>query len=81
MWQYSNALTDYRRHSKADHEAPTCWHLSTLAMSGIRNEMSMISMDSNEGDDCWWTYKGPAQAEVLKLCQYNQNGGYQRMAS
>jgi len=27
----------------------------------------MISMDNNEGDDRRWTYKGPIQAEVLKL--------------
>jgi len=27
----------------------------------------MILMDSNEGDDRQWIYKGPAQAEVLKL--------------
>ena len=38
-------------------------------------------MESDEGNDCWWTYKSPAEAEVLKLCQYDWNGGYQGMAS
>jgi hypothetical protein len=37
-------------------------------------------MESNEGHDYQWTYKGPAEAEVLKLRQYNQNSGYQRTA-
>jgi len=29
-------------------------------MLGIRNETSIILIDSNEGDDRRWTYKGPA---------------------
>jgi hypothetical protein len=33
-------------------------------------------MDSDEGDNRRWTYEGPAQAEVLKLCRYDWNGGY-----
>jgi hypothetical protein len=37
-------------------------------------------MESNKGYNCQWTYKGPAEAEVLKLHQYNQNGGYQKTA-
>jgi len=37
-------------------------------MLGIRNKTSTILIDSNKGDNRRWTYKGPAQAEVLKLC-------------
>jgi len=33
-------------------------------MLGIRNKTSTILIDSDEGDNCQWTYKGPAQAEV-----------------
>ena len=29
-------------------------------MLGIRNKISIISIDSNEGDNYQWTYKGPA---------------------
>jgi len=36
-------------------------------MLGIRNKISMILIDSNKEDNRQWTYKGPAQAEVLKL--------------
>ena len=68
MWQYIDAPTDYGRHGKANYEALTYWHLLILATLGIRNETSIILMDSDKGDDCWWTYEGPAQAEVLKLC-------------
>jgi len=39
-----------------------------LAILGICKEISIILMDSDEGDNRQWTYKGPAQAEVLKLC-------------
>jgi hypothetical protein len=46
----------------------------------IRKELSTISMESNKGYNCQWIYKGPAEAEVPKLCQYNQNSGYQRIA-
>ena len=45
-------------------------------MLGIRKETSTISIDSDKGDNRQWTYKGPAQAEVLKLRQYNQNSEY-----
>ena len=53
MRQHLDALTNYRRYGKADHEAPTCWYLLILATSGICNEMSTISIDSNKGDDYW----------------------------
>ena len=36
-------------------------------MLGIRNKTSIISMDSDKGDNSQWTYKGPTQAKVLKL--------------
>jgi hypothetical protein len=37
-------------------------------------------MKSDEGHDRRWIYEGPAQAEVLKLRQYDWNGGYQGAA-
>jgi len=37
-------------------------------MLGIRNKISTILIDSSKGDNYTWTYKGPTQAEVLKLC-------------
>ena len=37
-------------------------------------------MESDEGDDRWWTYEGPAQAEVQELRQLSRNGGYQGAA-
>jgi len=37
-------------------------------------------MDSDEGDNRRWTYKGPTQAEVQELRQYNQNSRYQGAA-
>jgi len=40
-----------------------------LVASRIRNKTSGISMESDEGDNRQWTYKGPAQAEVLELRQ------------
>ena len=33
-------------------------------------------MESDKGDDCRWTYEGPAQAKVLELYQYDWNSGY-----
>ena len=36
-------------------------------MLGIRNKISIILIDSNKGDNHQWTYKGPAQVEVLEL--------------
>jgi hypothetical protein len=47
----------------------------------IRKEPSAISIESNEGHNCQWTYKGLAEAEVLKLRQYDQNSGYQGIAN
>jgi hypothetical protein len=42
--------------------------------------MSAVSIKSDKGDDYQWTYKGSAKAKVLKLRQYDQNGGYQGTA-
>ena len=49
-------MIDHRRHGKANHEAPTRRHPSTLVALRIRNETSDISMESDEGHDCRWTY-------------------------
>jgi len=51
MRQYTDALTNYRRHGKANYKALTCWHLLTLATLGIRNKISINLIDSNEGDN------------------------------
>ena len=40
-------------------------------MLRIHKELSAISMENNKGYNCQWTYKGPAEVEVLKLRQYN----------
>ena len=58
--QHPDTPTDHKKHGKADHEAPTRRHPSTLVASRIRNETSAISMESDEGDDRRWTYEGPA---------------------
>ena len=37
-------------------------------MLRIRNKTSNILMETDKGDNRRWTYEGPTQAEVLKLC-------------
>ena len=45
-------MTNYRRHGKADYEAPTRQYLLTLVALRIRNKTSAILIESNKGDNC-----------------------------
>src|SRR5579871_166192 len=62
--QHPDPQIDQRRFSKAEHEASARRYPPALVATGVRHEKSVVSMESDKRNDCRWTHKGPAEAEV-----------------